>query len=70
MDIIEDAKQKDTWVNEIDVATGLNDFSIESLKQVKWVSNQDYAYLKKSLNIIAKDILMAENDSLCSGAKL
>lgn len=65
MDIIEDAKQKDTWVNEIDVATGLNDFPTESLKQVKWVNNPDYPYLKKCLNIISKDILMATDNSLC-----
>lgn len=64
MDIIEDAKKKDTSVNEIDVATGLNDFSIESLMQVKWVNNPDYPHLKKCLNIIAKDILMAADNSL------
>ena len=64
MDIIEDAKKKDTWVNEIDVATGLNDFSIELLNQVKWVNDPDYPYLKKCLNIIAKDILMAADNSL------
>lgn len=64
-EIIEDAKRKDTWVNEIDVANILNDFPTETLKQVKWVKNQDYSYLKKSLNAIAKDILMAGDNSLC-----
>lgn len=63
-DIIEDAKRKDTWVNEIEVATALNDFSMESLKQVKWVNNPDYSYLKECLHIISKDILMAADNSL------
>lgn len=68
-DIIEDAKRKDSWVNEIDVATRLNDFSMEALEQVKWVNNQDFSYLKECLNIIAKDILMAADNSLWEKAE-
>lgn len=64
MNIIEDAKKKDTWINEIDIATLLNDFPEESLADVKWVNQQDYQFLKKCLKIIAKDILMAADNSL------
>ncbi len=64
MQIIEDAQKKDTWVNEIEVATGLNQFDINTLETVKWTSKQDLSFFSQSLRTIAKEILMGADNSL------
>ena len=65
IDVFEQAKNKDTWVNEIDVATQLDDYEIENLQAVKWTKEPDYLFLKKCLHVIAKDILLGADNSLC-----
>jgi hypothetical protein len=64
MQIVKDAQNKDTWVNEIDVMARIADFDIEDLKSVKWIKEPDYLFLKKCLQTIAKDILLGADNSL------
>ena len=66
LDIIEDAQKKDTWVNEIDVATYLDSYDISQLETVLWTKVPDYNYLKQCLHTIAKDILLGAENSLKS----
>ena len=66
LDIIEDAKNKDTWVNEIDIATYLDSYDISQLENVLWIKVPDYNYLKQCLHTIAKDILLGAENSLKS----
>ena len=66
IDTFEQAKNKDTWVNEIDVATRLDDYDVENLRAVKWIKEPDYPFLKICLQTIAKDILLGTDNSLHS----
>ena len=65
-DIINDAKQKDLWVNEIDVARYIDEFNIERFDSIKWITIPEYENLKKILKVIAEDILMGRNNNINS----
>jgi hypothetical protein len=64
VDIILEAREKDSWINELQVFKMVNEFSIEKLSIVNWINPPDYSALSESLKIIAKDILMGKDNSL------
>lgn len=62
IEMIEYAKEKDTWVEEVKVASYLND--IEYITDVKFKEKQDMNKLLIDLDIISKDILKGADNSL------
>ena len=65
IEIFEQAKEKDTWVNEIEISGIIDEFQIERLNEIKWVSEiSDFTKFKKYFHSIAKDILLGGNNSL------
>lgn len=59
------AKQKDAWVNEIIVAESLHAFDVQRLTTIRWVDkNIALQQLDNCLHTIAKDILLAADNSL------
>jgi len=64
MEVIESAKKKDMWVNEIDVSSILNSYQVESLKSLRWIEQPDLEKLAKLLKSIAKNILMAGDNGI------
>lgn len=65
-EIIEDAKNKDMDVEEVERAKMIDEFVIERLSQVNWCSQINLLEAERHLKIIAKDILLGRNNSLCS----
>jgi Nucleotidyl transferase AbiEii toxin, Type IV TA system len=63
-DIINDAKNKDSWIDEVNASRLIHDFKTEKVKAVKWIVEPDYKEIEKDLNTIAKDILLGGNNSL------
>ncbi|MFM9837038.1 MAG: nucleotidyl transferase AbiEii/AbiGii toxin family protein [Cyclobacteriaceae bacterium] len=63
-DIINDAKNKDSWIDEVNASRLLHNFQLEKLKKVKWVKEPDYEEMENQLKTIAKDILMGGDNSL------
>jgi hypothetical protein len=62
--IINEAKNKDSWIDEVNASRLLHNFQLEKLKKVKWMNEPDYTVIENQLQIIAKDILMGEDNSL------
>lgn len=64
--MIEKALMKDNnWINEVEVSTMIASFPIEKLGDVNWISLPDFKNIEKAKKTIAKDILMAADNSLC-----
>lgn len=64
IEIIREAGQKDSWINELEIFKMLDDFSVEKLSIVNWIKPPNYSVLSESLKIISKDILMGKDNSL------
>lgn len=63
-DIINDAKNKDSWIDEVNASKLLHHFQIEKLKKVKWIEPPDFDMMETQLKTIAKDILLGADNSL------
>lgn len=63
-EIINDAKNKDSWIDEVNASRLLHDFQIEKMKKVKWIKEPDYQEIGDQLKTIAKDILLGVDNSL------
>jgi hypothetical protein len=63
-DIINDAKNKDSWIDEVNASRFLHDFQTEKLRKVKWIKEQDFEQMENQLKTISKDILMGADNSL------
>ena len=70
VDIFEAAKKKDTWVNEITAAEMIHDFDVRRLLEVRWIGKEiNFLEFNDHYKIIAKDILMAADNSLWEKAE-
>jgi hypothetical protein len=56
-DVVSEAKQKDMWVEEIELSRLIMDARIESLKAIHWVEQPDFQQLLVLKERIAEDIL-------------
>ena len=64
IDIIQEAQQKDAWINELQVFKMLDSYSIEKLSIVNWIQTQNYSETENLLKSIANDILLGADNSL------
>jgi len=65
IDIFDQAKEKDTWGNELEIASIIDEFQTNRLKDVKWVNEYlDFTEFEKYFKLIAKDILRGGDNSL------
>jgi hypothetical protein len=62
--IVNYAREKDTWVNEIEVSQLLYKFDTRRLTKINWIKEPEYDYLQKACQIIAKDIINGGENSL------
>ncbi len=62
--ILNEAKQKDIWVNPIEISRIIYEFPTEKLSLIKWIKPVNIEKIQKYIKIIAKDILNGENNSL------
>ena len=63
-DIINDAKSKDSWIDEVNASKLIHDLKIEKVKKVKWITEPDFQEIENHLKTIAKDILLGGDNSL------
>lgn len=58
------AREKDTWVNEIEVSQSIFKFDTRKLIKIRWIKEPDYKKMQDVCNIIAKDIIDGGKNSL------
>ena len=66
-DVISEMKKKDAWLDEVKVAENIDRFDISKFDQVNWIVQPDFDKLGKDLIVIAKDILLGNDNSLYKG---
>jgi predicted nucleotidyltransferase component of viral defense system len=64
IEIIREAGQKDSWINELEIFKMLDNFPVEKLSIVNWINEPNYLEMGDSLKTIAKDILLGTDNSL------
>ncbi len=64
IEMVEFAKKKDIWVNEIEVSKIIHEFDMARLEKVKWITVPDYKKLMFLKFTIAKDILEGKDNTL------
>ncbi|NQV18093.1 MAG: nucleotidyl transferase AbiEii/AbiGii toxin family protein [Armatimonadetes bacterium] len=62
--ILNEANQKDIWVNPIEISRIIYEFPAEKLSLIKWIKPVNIEKIQKYIKIVAKDILNGENNSL------
>lgn len=58
------AKEKDLWVNPLDISSILDSFPIKLLTNINWINPIDLENLEKVLKKIRKDIVLGVNNSI------
>jgi len=58
------ARQKDTWVNEIEVSQSIYKFDTRKLIKINWIKEPEYENMQNICKIIAKDIIDGGENSL------
>ncbi|MEA3359139.1 MAG: nucleotidyl transferase AbiEii/AbiGii toxin family protein [Thermodesulfobacteriota bacterium] len=58
------ARQKDTWVNEIEVSQLVYNFDTQRLAIINWIKEPEYENMQDVCKIIAKDIIDGGKNSL------
>jgi len=58
------AREKDTWVNEIEVSQLVYKFDMQRLTKINWIKEPEYDLICKACQIIAKDIIDGGKNSL------
>ncbi len=66
LEMVDRAKQKDTWVNELAIADLLHQFDVNQFGIINWINPIDLTHAKKSFESIALDILAGADNSLCN----
>lgn len=61
-EIINEAKKKDMWVDEIAVSQYFNNFDVKTLDSIKWKTPPDNKVLQNLSKAIAKSILIGEDN--------
>lgn len=64
VEIINDAKNKDMSVDELEIVKILTNFDINRLNSIHWLYEIDILDMKSKLDIIIQDILMGNQNSL------
>ncbi len=66
-EIIEEARQKDLWVEPVAISKLCNDIPADVFRTIKWTQPVDYQKLNQFIQMIAKDILLGRPNSLQPG---
>lgn len=64
MEVINDAKNKDSWIDEVNASKFLSEFDQRKLERVKWMNPPNFEEMLRHLKTIAKDILLGVDNSL------
>ena len=64
-EIFQDAKEKDLWVEPLEICKIIHNVPKERLNSVKWISQVDIQTLSNSIEFIHDDIFFGRKNSLC-----
>jgi hypothetical protein len=56
-ELMAQAKQKDLWVDELEISRNLENFDAEKLREINWIQTPDYEQLRTHLKQLSRDIL-------------
>ena len=62
--IIEEAKNKDLWVEPIEISKMIKEFPVKLLNPIKWVTQPELKQTQGFLALISEDILKGGQNSL------
>ena len=65
--IVNEAKEKDLWVEPVEICRILNQFPAESLKTIKWLDKVNIEELKDQIRVLHDDIFTGASNSLVGG---
>ena len=65
-EIISESKEKDLWVEPLEVSKLIGEFPVELFDSIKWINPIDKKHAMESLLQIQKDIFYGNDNSLCS----
>lgn len=65
-DVVEEARQKDLWVEPIEISKLVKSFPVKLLHSLKWVDPPDLEEAQRHFDVIAVDILKGAQNSLKS----
>jgi hypothetical protein len=68
--IIAEAKEKDLWVEPLEICRIIDQFSTDWLKTIKWIGNVDIDAIEKQIPVIRDDIFRGAVNSLAADGKL
>ncbi|WP_448519581.1 nucleotidyl transferase AbiEii/AbiGii toxin family protein [Rhodoflexus sp.] len=63
--VIEDAQNKDMWVDESQVMIAIEQFDLQRLSEVNWSIPFDLAAATRDFAVIVEDLLFGRDNSLC-----
>lgn len=63
-EIIEEASQKDLWVEPLEISRIIKSFPVKYLDSLKWITPPDMQQTEKHFDQIAVEILKGEKNSL------
>ena len=64
--IIAEAKEKDLWVDPIEICRFIDQFPTELLKTLKWIGNVNLEAIEKQITVIHHDIFTGASNSLAA----
>jgi len=65
-DILYEAREKDLWVEPIEVCKAINNFQMASLNNIKWTATVDADRMAEMIKPLHNDIFYGNNNSLVS----
>lgn len=62
--ILFEAKEKDLWIDPIEISRAIRQFSTDELRTIKWIGSVDIEEIKEQVLIVEKDIFSGSINSL------
>jgi len=66
--VIDWARQKDTWVNEIEISQFIHEFDVRRLSRINWIKKPEYTDMQDACKVIARDMIDGGQNSLSRAA--
>lgn len=63
-DIIEEAREKDLWVEPLEVCGLINSFPPRLMQKINWIIDVDFKKINKNIQVLHDDIFMGRSNSL------
>ena len=62
--IVREAKEKDLWVDPLEICRMINEFRLDLLSGIKWIKELNIREIKEKVNVLHNDIFRGNSNSL------